>query len=347
VPNKVAEEQTVHSGEILPGEFEYIEVRWLVARLAAIALAVAALLPARGAFAAPNYLKTPAGITDAARDSTYDDFMRMLWVPPTTQVTYIGRHDAAVTNLRAFFTATTFIKPAVTVDQYAALVGNNYQTDNDLVLMRCRPTPDQEQSLDSVLATWPNVLAAVVTDFQNRGYSCPPPDPSDGNNVMYCAAQSYQDTQQAVFVKALSTALDIANQIFQNSPSSPGALALKTNYGIYPAFNGLGFAAAGSGTVSGMNAETILRESIVSEYLVENLSLADADCRCIQVPKYGNRKTDDVRHTKPVDPNYVWQKGKLTSDGACRQIKKLGKMTQNLDPAALQGSAADATASDQ
>jgi hypothetical protein len=304
-----------------------------------VGLVAAAL--ASPAHALPPFGSTTAGITDASRDAdTYGDFLRAIWVSPGTQVTYLGRNDSSVKNLRAFFTATTFVSPAVTVDQYLALVGNYYPSGQDLVLMRCKPSTDQHQALSPILATWPNVFAAITNDFQGSGYPCPP-NPADGNNVMFCAAQGYQDSQQAVFVTGLSTVLTSANEIFLNSSSSPGALALKRNYGIYPAFTGLGFTVAGSGTVATMSTTQVLRESILPEYLLENLSLAEAGCRCIQVPQYGNSTTPDVRHTKPIDPNYVWQKGKLSS-GSCHLIRKLAVM-MSTDPSA----AADSSSSDR
>ena len=296
--------------------------------LAALAASILSLSPP--AHALPPYGATTAGITDASRDAdTYGDFLRLIWVSPGTQVAYLGRNDSAVRNLRAFFTATTFVQPAVTVDQYVALVGNYYPSGQDLVVMRCKPSADQRQTVSPILASWPNVFATIVSDFQSAGYTCPP-NPNDGNNVMFCAAQGYQDSQQSVFVTGLSTAFTAASQIFNNSGLSPGALALKTNYGIYPAFTGLGFSAAGSGTVPTMSTTQVLRESIVPEYLLANTTLADAGCRCIQVPEYGNSKNPDVRHTKPIDPDYVWQKGKL-SNGLCHQIRKLGVM-MSTDP---------------
>lgn len=274
------------------------------------------------AYAAPPYQKTPAGITDSSRDATtYGDFIRLLWVDPGIAVDHIGRYDVVI-NKRAFFTATTFLKPAVTVDQLAALVGNYWPTkEQDLVLMRCRLSSEQRQSLSPILATWPNVFSAIVGDFQDQGYSCDPPNPADGNNVMYCAALGYQDSQQSVFVDGLSTAFTSAKQIFQSSATSVGAKALKNNYGIYPAFTGIGFAAEGSGTVSAMSTTEVLRESVVPEYLLNNLALSDAGCRCIQVPQYGNAKYD-ARHGKSVNPSNIWQKGKL-QNGACPQVNRL------------------------
>lgn len=283
------------------------------------------------AYASPPYPKTPSGITDASRDATtYRDFMRLLWVNPMTRVDHVGRYDVVV-NKRAFFTATTFIKPAVTVDYLSALVGNYWPSQpQDLVLMRCRPSTDQQQVLSPILATWPNVFSAIVSDFKGQAYSCPP-DPNDGNNVMYCAALGYQDSAESVFVTGLERAFASAYQIFQNSGSSPGAQALKKNYGIYPAFTGLGFAVKTSGTVSSMSTSLALRESIAPEYLLNNLTLADAGCRCIQVPQYGNAKTDDARHGKLVNVNFVWQKGKL-QDGACPQVNRLPSATNSAFP---------------
>jgi hypothetical protein len=147
----------------------------------AVAVVVALLeysLPV--AYAAPPYEKTPAGITDASRDATtYDDFIRLLWVDPRTPVDHIGRYDPPgpnqVINKRAFLTATTFLQPAVTVDRLAALVGNYWPTKlQDLVLMECRPSSEERHDVSPILATWPNVFSAILTDFQNQGYSCPP-----------------------------------------------------------------------------------------------------------------------------------------------------------------------------
>jgi hypothetical protein len=293
---------------------------------------LAAVWPTSSAHATPPYQKTVAGITDTSRDTAaFADYMRLIWVAPGTQVSFIGRNDAAVMNLRAFVTATSFIRPAVTVDQFATLVGNYYPDGQDLVLMRCRPSDAQQKMLSPILATWPNVYAAIVSDFQTQGFTCPAPDPSNGNNVMYCAALGYADSQQTVFVDGLSTALSTASQIFQSSATSPGALALKTNYGIYPAFTGLGFTVAGSGMVATMDTTQVLRESIVPEYLLKNAALADVGCRCIQVPVYGNRKNPDLRHDKPVNPNYVWQKGTL-HNGMCREVSRLGAGI-SVDPA--------------
>lgn len=293
-----------------------------VAILGAITAGILAVTGSSVALAAPRFGRTVAGVTEASRAASVDDFLRAIWVPPGTPVTSLGRNDPYVRNLRAFVTATSFISPAVTVDQYVNLVGNVFQTQQDLVLMRCRPSSAERKALDPILATWPNVFDAIVSDFSGA-YSCPPV-PADGNNVIYCAALGYQTNYggvaETVFPVGLQNAFDLAGPL-ESNPTA--AAALKADYGIYPQFTGLGFTVDTSGATPAMTTATMLRYSVVPEYLLENLSLAQAGCRCIQVPTYGNRKTPDLRHDAPVAPRFIWQRGKLTADGACRKVKRL------------------------
>ncbi|HXZ87899.1 MAG TPA: hypothetical protein VEF07_04975 [Candidatus Binataceae bacterium] len=263
-----------------------------------------------------SYSRTVAGITDASRDdTTYNDFLRIVWVPNGTSVTYIGRQGV---NLRAFFTATGFVTPRITLDEYLALVGNYYHDGQDAVLMRCKPQADQRQNLAPIIATWPNVFAAIVADLGGRSYTCPAPDPTNGDNLIYCVAIAYADSAQSVFVTGLESALSLATQLYATSPSST---ALSTDYGIYPAFTGLGFTVNSSGTTSSMTTVDVLRNSIVPEYLLNNLALADAGCRCVQVPEYPNPAN---RHAAPIDPDFIWLRGRL-KDNACHQIPRLGR----------------------
>lgn len=299
--------------------------------IAAALIATLAMVGASRAQAASPYQHTVAGVTDASRAEAFNDFLRAVWVSPGTPVTYIGRNDQYVKNLRAFFTATTFIRPDVTVDQYVNLVGNVFQSQKDLALMRCRPSSAQREALAPILATWPNVFDAIVSDFQGS-FTCPAV-PTDGNNVIYCAALNYQtnyrDVAQSVFPVAMQNVFDIAGPL---SGVAAAAAALKSNYGIYPQFTGLGFTVATSGNTSIMTPTEMLRYSVVPEYLLNNLSLADAGCSCIQVGQYGNRKNPDLRHGAPVDPEYISQRGKLTNAGACRQVGKLGRAATPTDP---------------
>lgn len=184
--------------------------------------------------------------------------------------------------------------------------------------MRCRPPAIQRENLAPILATWPKVFAAIVTDLGGRSYTCPAPDPTDGDNVIYCVAVEYEDTEQSVFVTGLESALNLATQLYATPASST---ALSQDYGIYPAFTGLGFTINSSGITSSMTTASVLRNSIVPEYLLNNLPLADAGCRCIQVSEYPN---PGKRHSAPIDPNFVWLRGRLQGN-ACHQIPRFAR----------------------
>jgi len=61
---------------------------------------------------------------------------------------------------------------------------------------------------------------------------------------------------------------------------------LKDNYGIFPAFSGMGFSVKDSYSLDTqpMTSQQILVKSISSEYILKNVSLSAAGCRCIVVP---------------------------------------------------------------
>jgi hypothetical protein len=63
-----------------------------------------------------------------------------------------------------------------------------------------------------------------------------------------------------------------------------------------------------------MTSQEILVESVSSEYILKNVSLAAAGCRCISIPPYPGRSSDRL------DPEFIAQAG---GDGACVQVDKL------------------------
>lgn len=124
-----------------------------------------------------SFRKDAAKIADQSRSESYNDFLRVLWVRPNSKVTDItlGR--------RAFFTASTFFKPPVsTVDDLLRYVGNRYREGMELVLMRCKPSLNERPALEPVLATWPNVFAAIARDLAGPGGSCTSPPLTTGEN---------------------------------------------------------------------------------------------------------------------------------------------------------------------
>jgi hypothetical protein len=91
---------------------------------------------------------------------------------------------------------------------------------------------------------------------------------------------------------------------------------LQSNYGIFAAFAGTGYSVKDSYYLDKqpMTAQQILAKSISSEYILKNVSLADAGCRCISVAPYDGRSAD------PLDPEFIEQAG---GAGECKTVPKL------------------------
>jgi hypothetical protein len=64
-----------------------------------------------------------------------------------------------------------------------------------------------------------------------------------------------------------------------------------------------------------MTSQQILAKSVSSEYIVKNVSLSAAGCRCISVAPYPGRSNAQF------DPNFIEQAG---GDGICREVGRLG-----------------------
>lgn len=70
---------------------------------------------------------------------------------------------------------------------------------------------------------------------------------------------------------------------------------------------------SGSQDSTNMNAMTILNKSVTVEYLLKNVGLDQAGCRCISVLPYPGRSQD------AIDPDFVWDNG----DVSCARVKRL------------------------
>ncbi len=249
------------------------------------------------------YSQSVAAVTNTSRDvAQTNDFFRFSYVSSGTAVTSLGRPG----SLRVFMTATSFFRPALPLNQAVTYPGLQDQPAQDLVVMRCIP-PDREKA-DPILATWPNLFAAIERDIGSQSLSCPYTGTSADNEI-YCIAKQFKDTPSGVVVTTLANALTTGNSLFD--PAHPElAKWLKTYYGIYPAFSGLGFSVKDSYNLSPKNPTTsaaVLQKSVVPEYLLANLSLSDAGCHCIRVAPY------EGREQAGIDPDFVWSKGGVGS----------------------------------
>jgi hypothetical protein len=63
-----------------------------------------------------------------------------------------------------------------------------------------------------------------------------------------------------------------------------------------------------------MTAQQILVESASPEYILKNVSLADAGCRCVRVAPYAGRSA------ARLDPAWIWAAG---GEGVCKEVKEI------------------------
>lgn len=215
--------------------------------------------------------------------------------------------------IRVFATAAVFFDPPMPLAQTTTYPGLVDSTNLSLVALRCRPSDPSQVS--PILATWPNVFTAISNDFGSSGFTCPPPPSPSPENEVYCMVKDFVDTAQPAASTSLEHALSLGASLFD--PGSPElAPVLKKYYGIYPAFSGLGFSVKGSGDGHTLSAQDALRNSVVPEYLLENVTLGVAGCSCVVVDSYKGRSFG------PLDPDWVWNRGGR-GRGACVKAARL------------------------
>jgi hypothetical protein len=245
----------------------------------------------------------PAIITDRSRDPLiYDDFMRITFLPGNVGVTTPGRPTA----LRAFFGSTRFYEPAISVSEIANFNGFKPNPNLDLVAMECRPQADVA---DPYYATWPNLAKMLIHDFGSQHYDCSPPG-SAPSNIAYCLAEQYTDPPTQPVINALINALMFGQKLFQIENGN----FLYDDYGIDTDNGGLGLVVKGPAVP--LSAGQTLRQSVVPEYLLLNLNLADLNCRCIRVAPYDGRDKD------LLSARTVWKRGRLGANGLCDSYVK-------------------------
>ncbi len=250
----------------------------------------------------------PVVVTDTVREAVPNDYMRVIFVPPGTQVTTIAGPKAK----RAFVTATALYVPPLKLEEYPYYSGLINDDSKELVAMRCRaPRPE---AVDAVLAIWPNVFEAIQRDVPLAPGECDA-TPSSPDKQMACFAKGYSDSPATVVPTSLAHTFGYAGTLYDGSHP---ALAkwLQDTYGIYPAFSGTGYSVKDSYSIDSqpMTSQQILVKSVSSEYLLKNVPLADAGCRCISVAPYAGRSGDRL------DPDFIEQQG---GDGSCKKVDRL------------------------
>jgi hypothetical protein len=251
-----------------------------------------------------------ATITDNLRETTPNDFLRVTYVPAGVSVTSLARPGA----LRAFATATGFYLPSMPLKEfptYSGLVNDDTQT---LVALRCRPP--HPEAVDAVLATWPNLFLAIGRDVHRDPAECSAAsNASDPELQAFCFAHAYSDPAGSTAPKTLAATFDYAALAFDAQHTQLAAW-LRGQYGVFPAFSGLGFSVKDSYFLDKqpMDAAQLLAKSVSPEYVLKNVSLKEAGCSCISVAPYPGR-ADDL-----LDPEFIRRAG---GDGECKAVKSL------------------------
>lgn len=253
--------------------------------------------------------QTAPVVTDAnVRETLPNDYLRISYLPASVPVTSLARPGA----LRGFVTATPMFTPALRVADLPAYSGLVNNDQNDLVVLRCQPP--QPEMVDAVLATWPGVFAALQRDLPLAANACTTPSP-DVPTQLACYARGFSDQPGTAAPVVLSHALSYAAVLF-DAGHTAAAQWLRQNYGIFPAFSGLGYSVKGSYNLDTqpMTAEQMLVESASPEYILKNVSLAAAGCRCVRVPPYAGRSA------ARLDPAWIKAAG---GEGVCKEAKEI------------------------
>ena len=252
-------------------------------------------------------------VTDHVREATPDDFMRVTFVPAGVSVTTLSRPG----SLRAFATATEVYDPPLKLKDFPAYSGLINDDTKTLIAMRCQPP--QPEKVNALLATWPNVFTAIQRDLALDPKKCDGPATDDDTRA-FCFARQYTDTPGDTVPISLAHTFSFAAQAF--AADSTLAAWLKTKYGIFPAFSGLGFSVKDSYYLDAqhpMDAQEILVKSISPEYILKNTSLKEAGCSCISVAPYPGRSED------LLDPEFIHKHG---GEGECKPVEKLNPSRQ-------------------
>lgn len=253
--------------------------------------------------------QTAPVVTNAqVRASLPNDYLRISYMPASVEVTSLARPGA----VRGFATATPMFTPALRVADVPAYSGLVNNDQNDLVAMRCQPPkPDV---VDAVLATWPGVFAALARDIPVAADACTKPS-AEVPTQLACYARSFSDPPGTAVPLVLEHAFRSAAVLF-DADHTAQAQWLRQNYGIFPAFSGLGYSVKDSYSLDTqpMTAEQILVKSASSEYILKNVSLHAAGCRCVRVPPYPGRSA------ARLDPAWIAAAG---GDGVCKVIPEI------------------------
>jgi hypothetical protein len=95
---------------------------------------------------------------------------------------------------------------------------------------------------------------------------------------------------------------------------------MSMRFGAFTAFTGLGYAAEGTANSPAFDSEQTMRSMVIPDFVLKNVTLAEAGCHCIQVSS-----TVPNRDQRKLDPDFILRRG---GDGNCVKVNR----TSDVDP---------------
>jgi hypothetical protein len=252
-------------------------------------------------------------ISQQARQPQYNDFLRLVFDNINPPPTKLGGPKA----YRVFFGATVFYEPPIRISQIADFSGIPVKSSVSLFVIRC--IPPEDSTAEPVLATWPNLISKILSDYDDN-----PPTPNSLDEAIQTIAESFSDVSSTIADEPLYNALGVGKQFFEEYPfdeEPPTFTAtqmqgqMSSRFGTYAAFSGLGYAVEGTASGPALDAAQISRQMITPEYVLKNVTLSEAGCSCIEVPPYPGRDNQKLH------PDFVLRAG---GDGFCRTVRYVG-----------------------
>jgi hypothetical protein len=178
-----------------------------------------------------------------------------------------------------------------------------------LFAMRCIPT--NGSSAEPALATWSNLIARMLADYEAN-----PPVANSVDEAIQTVAENFADPASQVLTEPLAYALSFGEQFFQDyAPLGFTAAQMQTQmsrrFGTFISFIGLGYAAEGTAASPSWDSAQVMQSLATPDFILKNVTLGDAGCRCIEVPP-----TVVNRDQLNLDPDFIWKAG---GNGSCAE----------------------------
>jgi len=252
----------------------------------------------------------PDHIKNLKDEKNISDFFRMFFLSRGTSFSgSLGRPDAD----RVFVApAKVFTKP-MALGTAAKYLGNDYREIEDVYLLKCNP--HDTRILDARLATWPNVFDLIAEKVQMSEADCKTNSPKSSEEQASCIAGKYSATRAGTDAHdSLAYMFKGATELYDKKL---GGL-LKKEYGITKnSFIGTGHIVSGTGAGRRLDINDLLIDANVPEYLVKNVSISTASCKCIVVTPYNKRQDQEFS---------ISVFSKIKEIGKCHKMEQLPKI---------------------